>query len=234
MPSVSDADFKCDFIPVIDAMTGETMAYYCRPSGPGADGAALSDEAFLASGSKEDQSLDAAPAITNMRLTLDAAFQKARELAGGGAGLIAPINGQGLANETMANIFTSVCQENGKDAVGDIVFEVTNASDQATMDFLDELAVVMFPFCKAYTARVPLDVPDVKVYCTCNYAGVAIDLENKPWTGEEVGDRLAALVQMAEGANLKAHVHGIGTEEVLSIAQAAGAHLIDGDAVSAG
>jgi len=145
--------------------------------------------------------------------------------------LIVPVNGSALAHKGIASALTERCREFSRDIAQSIIFEVTNAEDDKSMAVLDEIAIILYPFCLTYSARIKPKTQNLKLYAACNYTGIALHLKDKPWPMKAVGGYFEDLTARTESNRLKAYCHGLGTPELVEAALAAGVRFVSGPGV---
>lgn len=219
-------------VPVRDNRTDAWDTLYLRPRLEGAQGA-IEDEALLGLGWEERQR-NVKGVTRTMLAVLEAGFGTARRLIDEGASdtkVIVPLFGAAFVDKSVASAFTEACKAQPRAIHEQIVFEVTGVDDEVAMSWLDEVAIVLYLFCLSYICRVSPRSRNFSFQATCNYAGVSLDLGNKPWPVDRVGPFLAEFAVKCEAARLKAYVHGVGTAELAAAAVAAGVRYMDGAAV---
>jgi len=223
---------NCDFVPIFDHRHDKFDTLYCFPKMTKADGSLVADDALLGEGSG-GRVVNEKLLIKNMEGTLQAGMQKAKQIAASGEDIkiIIPINGLALLVKAVAVEFSNICRPLDDAVRQAVIFEVTNIVDVNRMSFLDDIAIVLFPFCLTYGMRVLPSMRDFSICATCNYSGVALDLKNKPWPAKDVGAHLTNFAKATEANRLKAYVHGIATPELMAAAIEAGVRFIDGAAV---
>ncbi|MEO5375585.1 MAG: hypothetical protein H7840_15160 [Alphaproteobacteria bacterium] len=231
-PQPTDDRWTSELIPVFDVGLQAFNTWYCRPRLTKADGSVVVDDVLLAEGMGE-RAVNEKTLAGNMMQTITVAATHARRLAhqDGDATLIVPINGAALTYKDIAGTFSSACRQLEADIRRMLVFEVTNVADTVRMSYLDDIAIILHLFCKAYIGRVTPKSQDFKIFATCNYAGVSLPLMDKPWPADKVGPYLSAFVTRAQKSRLSAYVHGVGSPAIAEAATTAGAHFIDGVAV---
>lgn len=227
-----DLGFSMDFLPVFDGREGKVNTLYCRPTARMPDGRFLSDEALLAEG-LAGRTVNEALLIKTMLRTLEMAAVRAALLAktGDGRKIIVPVNGAALAIPAVATAFAEGCRTFIRDLGPNILFEATNMDDEKSMGYLDEVAILLYPFCLTYAARILPKTQNLKLYATTNYSGIALHLRDKPWPMKAVGSYFDDLVKRSEANRLKAYCHGLGSTELVDAALAAGVRFVSGPGV---
>lgn len=224
--------FTVDFLPVYDGRAGRVNTLYCRPSATTPEGGTAADEELLALGTGGRGGMSDV-VVRTMLHTLDMAAARAGMMRAGGDGrkLIVPVNGAALARREIASVLTERCRELSREITQALIFEVTNAEDDTSLSVLDEIAIILHPFCLTYSARIKPKTQDLKLYATCNYTGIALHLKDKPWPMKAVGGYFADLTQRTEASRLKAYCHGLGTPELVEAALSAGVRFVSGPGV---
>lgn len=229
-----DLGFSMDFLPVLDGRENRVNTLYCRPTARLSDGRFLSDDALLAAG-LEGRSRTESVVVKTLLRTLEMAGVRASLMAktNDPRKLIVPVNGSALAIPAIATAFAEGCRTFIRDLGPSIVFEVTNMDDEKSMGYLDEVAILLYPFCLTYSARILPKTQNLKLYATTNYTGIALHLRDKPWPMKAVGSYFDDLVARTESNRLKAYCHGVGSLELVDAALAAGVRYIAGSGVKA-
>lgn len=221
-----------NFIPVFDNRTGMFNTLYCRPALRKHDGSRLDDADFLSMGSV-GKAFDEALLVRNMKIVVGAGLRKAERLAAetSDTKVITPICGVALAHKSVAAEFTKLCHSASQKGRSNIIFEVTSISDRQKMSFIDEIAILLLPFCAACQVRVPLSAVDIKMFAACRYAGISVDLQNKPWPLDVVGGHMKTFFTRTESSGLKLYVHGIGNQSLAGYLRGVGARFLSGKGV---
>lgn len=226
--------FTVDFLPVYDGREERVNTLYCRPSATGPDGRSIADEDLLALGTT-GRSLKPDIVTRTMLHTVDMAAARAGMMVNSGDDrkLIVPVNGTALAHRDIASALTERCRELSRDVTQVLIFEVTNAEDDKSLSVLDEIAIILYPFCLTYSARIKPKTQDLKLYASCNYTGIALHLKDKPWPMKAVGGYFEDLTRRAEASRLKAYCHGLGSPDLVDAALNAGVRFVCGPGVKA-
>lgn len=222
----------CDFVPIFDHRQGKFDTLYCFPKMTKTDGSAAADDVLLGEGGG-GRVANEKLLIRNMEGTLQAGLHKAKQMAASGDNtkIVIPVNGPALLIKAVAVEFSNICRPLDDAVRQAVIFEATNVVDAKRMSVLDDIAIVLFPFCLTYGIRVLPSMRDFSVCATCNYSGVALDLKNRPWPVKDVSAFLVNFAKATEANRLKAYVHGIATPELMAAAVEAGIRFIDGAAV---
>ncbi|MFN3077059.1 MAG: hypothetical protein ABT940_09315 [Alphaproteobacteria bacterium] len=222
-----------DFLPVLDCREETPGPLYVQPSQQRSDGTSL-DAASLLTAGTEGKGFNEPLVRRNLETVVNAGLRKAEALSGEGQGrkVIIPLNGVALAKKAIAGDFANLCRSASEKSRSHVVFEVTNLLDEQRMSFLDDVAIVLYPFCQEYHARVSLKSQSFKVYATCNYTGISVDLLNKPWPLDAVGPHMKSLFARAEESRLKVCVHGVGNSKLAEFFRELGVHYMSGEGVS--
>lgn len=227
-----DLSFSMDFQPVLDGREGRVNTLYCRPTARLPDGRFLSDDVLLGAG-LEGRTVNEALLIKMMLRTLEMASVRAALMAKNNDArkIIIPVNGAGLAIPAVATAFAEGCRTFIRDLGPNILFEATNMDDEKSMGYLDEVAILLYPFCLTYAARILPKSQNLKLYATTNYTGIALHLRDKPWPMKAVGSYFDDLVKRSETNRLKAYCHGLGSVDLVEAALAAGVRFVSGPGV---
>ena len=216
------------FEPLWDNREGRVNTYYVRPLLQTAGGRRLTDSGLLERGFGP-KGLDSREAVVEaMTRTMDFGIERAKYLAATGddARVIIPVNGRALMHRDLAGAFTAHCRTYDDQVTDRLIYEVTNVSDQAAQSHLDEVAAVLYLFCKTYGCRISPRTPNLQIYTACNYAGVALDMGRQNLPPDKVRDFLNRFVEKAEAWRLKAYLHGVADDTLRTIAHDAGVRFV--------
>lgn len=229
---LDEISFSMDFLPVFDRRDGCVNTLYCRPTACLVDGRRLDDEDLLAIG-MTGRTVNEAAVTKVMVRTLEMASVRANLMASTGDDrkILVPVNGAALSRRSIAGVFTEACRTFTREHTERLLFEATNMDDEKSQAFLDEVAILLYPFCLTYSARALPRTQNFKLYATTNFAGIALHLRDKPWPMKALGTYFADLVDRAEKSRLKAYCHGLGTPELVDAALAAGVRFVSGAGV---
>lgn len=218
--------------PIIDAASREAVACYFEPALPGRDGGVLTGDDALLDGSG-GRALNQKVLAKNTSAVLGSAAMEfnSPEFKGLGLPVIVPLNAAAFVVNHVANAFTKTCRELEEVFSGHIIFEAMNFPEPLTLAAVDDLAILLFPFSDRYLARPHLGAKDFKVFANCNFYGVSLHLQDKPWPVDKVIPHLENFVAKAKANRLPAYLHGAGTGAIVDAALAAGCDFVDGAAI---
>ncbi|MBF0561130.1 MAG: hypothetical protein HQL37_03730 [Alphaproteobacteria bacterium] len=222
-----------EYIPVFDTGEQAFTTWYCRPKRVKADGTLVAEDILLSEG-LEDRAVNEKLVSTNMIRTLDGAVSLGRRLFNRGeaaATILVPINGMALTRKEIVGAFTNACRRIEDEIKAMLIFEVTNIADTVRMSYLDDIAIILFLFCRGYIGRISPKITDLRIFGTCNYHGVSLPLMDKPWPAATVNPYLTNFVANAQSNRLKAYLHGVGTPAIAEMATIAGVNFLDGIAM---
>ena len=173
-PSNSEGKIETSFWPVLEGETGEIVAYHCDPMMSLGDGNCMNGDDVLMVGGKE-RVLDQAVLSKNLSsiLNLVATFLRDKEMSGHLLPVVVPLNAVAVSVPAVATSFADVCREIEGQFSGQLIFEIFNFPERFTLDYLDQLGILVFPFSKYYTARPSPSLIDFKLFANCNFQGVA-------------------------------------------------------------
>lgn len=230
--AADQAPLTLDFQPVFDCRHGVVNTYYACPILRGPQ-RSMSDEDVLVLGT-EGRSLSLGLVQRLMTGIVGGALEKAAALTAEGAGhkVVVPINGWALTHREVASTFTDLCRRYRGDVHQSVIFEITNMTNENRLSHLDDIAIILYPFCLTYTARILPKTQDLKHYAACNYTGISLYLKNKPWPMAALGTYFSDLVRRTEANRLKAYCHGLGSVELTGAAREAGVRFLSGSGVS--
>lgn len=231
MSAENDEHRSHAYVPVYDNREGQFNTLYCRPRLVLTDGTTLNDDRVLMRGWEEKPRVERI--VADMLPTLTAGFSKAAKLAAEGSEtcVIVPVHGMALTHKEIASEFTAACKAFPRESHQRVIFEVLGMTEEQSISFLDDVAIVLYSFCLTYGARVSPKAPNFKYYATCNYTGVSLAMLDREWPADKVRGYFERFVAGAEASRLKSYVHGVGTAEIKAITSECGVRFVSGVAV---
>jgi hypothetical protein len=226
----------CDFLPVKDFF-GERRLVTVSPRGTPESGTDAGDDEpapmptrTVAPADDHRAAMDVLSILARVKSRLTS---METESADDAETLVIPLDGPSLANKLVASSFTRFCRSLTDGQREHLMFEVTGVDlTKDSMSLLDDTAIILFTYCSSYIIRVLPKNTNLRLVATNNYAGVSIDLRNKPWPVDVVRPHITAFVANAARNRLSTMVHGIATAPLLEVVEAAGARYVDGVALS--
>ena len=113
------------------------------------------------------------------------------------------------------------------------MFELFNFPDKLSLDYLDNLAITVFPFCRDYIARPRPGWTNFTIFTNCNFQGVSFHLMDKAWPAEQIKPHLQTFCSAALEGRLDAYVHGIANEVIGDATRRAGFKYMNGSGLRA-
>lgn len=225
------ADLTAKFWPVVVSGAPAENLYYCMPEIEGTGGA-MSGDALLVAGSTE-RILDQALMTSNLSkmLSLVERFINKVSVDGKSPTVIVPINVLGLGLSSFANAFAEKCREIQNNSEGKLVFELFNFPEKLSLEYLDNLAITVFPFCRHYIARPRPGWTNFTIFTNCNFQGVSFHLMDKAWPAEQIKPHLQTFCASAGAGRLHTYLHGIANETLDKAARTAGFTYLNGPGV---
>tara|TARA_B100000315_G_scaffold210618_1_gene207008 strand:+ start:13933 stop:14652 length:720 start_codon:yes stop_codon:yes gene_type:complete len=206
--------------------------YYCSPAFIAADGTAIVGDDFLMAGSEErvlDQKLISHNIFGTIRLVAN--FLHECKLKGEEAKVVVPLNATAVSVETVAVDFADTCREYFADISDQIIFEMVNFPDKFTIDYLDHIGILVFPFCQEYIARPSPAWTNFTIFANCNFQGVSFDLKNKPWPSDKIRPHLEKFCQSASLNRLTPYLMGAASPDIQGLANELGFKFVAGKAI---
>ena len=211
----------------------EQPYYYCTPAFIEADGTAVIGDDLLIAGSEErvlDQKLISRNILGTIRLVAN--FLHDCKLKGEEAKIVVPLNATAVSVEAVATEFADGCREFLADNNSQIVFEMVNLPAKFTIDYLDHLGILVFPFCQEYIARPSPAWTDFTIFANCNFQGVSFDLKNKAWPADKIQPHLEKFCQSANLNRLTPYLLGAASSDIQGLANELGFKFVAGKAIS--
>ena len=198
-----------------------------------ADGSAVFGDALLTMGAENrvlDQELLAKNTVGTIKQVAN--FLYNAQLEGIAEEVLMPINASALSLDTVARAFTSACREHLNPYVGQVIFEMMNLPTKLSIDYLDNLGILVYLFGPNYIARPDPSRTDFTIFANTNFQGVSFDLKNKAWPVDKIQPHLEKFCQSADRNRLKPYLLGAATPEIQSAAIDLGFKFIAGNAVA--
>lgn len=229
LESLKPGEARILYRTIRDTTSGSLAGYYLVPAHRTHDGSLESGDAVLLKGT-EGKALDVKTIAKTTTWLVSEGIKFLRNLRNSGevGMVVVPLNARGLILKQVASEFAAACRALDNDLVGRFIIEVCHFPKIVDMSFLDDLAILLYPFSPIYIARPNTGWTDFKLIANCNYQGVAIDLQDKAWPAEKVGPFLAEFVRNARSNRLPAYLHGVGSPAIASAGNEAGFDFLDG------
>ncbi len=229
----SEARFDAKFWKLEAIETPEQSFVYCMPAFISSNGSAIVGDALLTVGAEErvlDQELLAKNVVGVIKQV--AKFLRTNELEGGEEKVIIPINAEAMSVERVARALTGACRELLNSYNGKIIFEMMNFPAKISIDYLDNLGILVYPFSSEYIARPSPSWTDFTIFANCNFQGVSFDLKNKDWPVDKIRPHLEKFCKSADRNRLTPYLLGAATSDIKGTAIDLGFKFIAGNAVS--
>lgn len=133
-----------------------------------------------------------------------------------------------LATDEAAGMVTDVIRMLNKDQRKRVAVEVTDFPDVLSVINMDDITIPLMPFFDTLIARPNKAMTDYTLFANLNYAGVSLDLGDKPIDLKLAGQVLRIFSERAEFRRLPTWVLGLPGQEVAKVARIAGAHALSG------
>ena len=217
--------------PVRKAEDDSLEAHYCVPAIRKSDGQLLVGDDIMLEGS-QSKVLEAKILGANIRWVLNKTIARMRMAAARGenAKTIIPINAMALTLKEVASAFSETCRQMEPELKEHFVVEAFNFAPNMNLSFLDNVAILFYPFSPVYLARPNRGWLDFKILANCNFQGVSMDMQNKSWPVEKVQPYLTNFVLNSQAHRLPTYAHGLATPAIATAAKEANFDFLDGNA----
>ncbi|NQV56131.1 MAG: hypothetical protein HQ503_09765 [Rhodospirillales bacterium] len=221
-----------EFWPLVVSGAPAENLFYCVAELTNSSGKVLRGDDALIAGSTE-RVLDQARLTNTVTEVLvnTRKFLKSRSADGKSATAVVPINAVALSLDSFATAFAKGCRQIAKNTNGKLVFELSNLPGQISLDYLDNLSILMFPFCRHYIARPNPAWTDFSIFTNCNFQGISFHLKDKAWPTDQIQPHLEKFCRSALENRLDPYIHGVENEAILNVARRAGFKYLDGSGV---
>lgn len=142
--------------------------------------------------------------------------------------LLVRINSLALATTEAASIVTDVFRELNVEERQHIVVEVTDFPQNMSLDNMDDITIPLMPFFDNLLACPELDRTDYTLFANLNYAGVCLDLGDKPMDLKLAGKLFELFASRAAPRRLPMWILGIPAQDVANVARISQAAVLSG------
>lgn len=232
-PSANSPDTNLILRPIVANGDGNVVAHYCIPVASNKQGGRIFGDDVLLEGSRQ-RALDQKTLARSTQKILRDAAGHLRSAANRGEAprLVVPLNGMALGVRAVADAFATECRDLEKGFRDQLTFEVFNLPKGASLSQVDDIAILLYSFCRQYLARPKPGKPEFKVFANCNFSGISLNLQDKSWPVERLTPFLGDFVEGAKHNRLVTYLHGVGTGDVAEVAVQCGINYMDGKVVA--
>ncbi|MBT3991491.1 MAG: hypothetical protein HON14_05890 [Rhodospirillaceae bacterium] len=228
-----EAKFDAKFWKLDSLEQPENSYFYCTPAFISADGKAIFGDALVTAGA-EDRVLDQELLAKNVVGVIQqvAKFLYKSNLEGEKPKVVLPVNSEAMSVDPVASALTSSCRELLNSYNDQVMFELMNFPPKFSIDYLDNLGILIYPFSPDYIARPNPAWTDFTIFANCNFQGVSFDLKNKAWPADKIQPHLEKFCKSATANRLTPYLLGAATPEIQGVAIDLGFKFICGNAVN--
>lgn len=133
-----------------------------------------------------------------------------------------------VATSEAASLVTDTFRMLNKDQRKKVVVEITDFPETLSVVNMDDITIPFMPFFDHLVARPNQGMTDYTMFANLNYAGVSLDLGDKPIDLKLAGKVLRVFAERAEFRRLPMWVLGLPSAEVAKVARIAQASALSG------
>lgn len=142
--------------------------------------------------------------------------------------LLVRINSVALATGEAASEVTDVLRLLTSEERRHIVPEITDFPKSLSLNTLDDITIPLMAFFDSWIAQPEKEQADFTPFANLNYAGVSLDLHDKPLDLKLAGKVFQLFQQRASHRRLPTWVLGIPTPEIAKVARISGVNVLSG------
>ena len=142
--------------------------------------------------------------------------------------LMVRVNSVAIATKECAAEITECFRILNKEERDNVAVMITDFPKSLSVETMDDITIPLMPFFDTLVAMPEQEQTDYTLYANLNYAGVMLDLKDKPIDLKLAGKILQLFSSRAEFRRLPMWIIGIPTQEVAKVARIAGAQVLSG------
>lgn len=138
------------------------------------------------------------------------------------------LNSVAVATAESASMVTDVFRTLSKEQRDHVCVEVSDFPQNLSVDNMDDITLVLMPFFDTLIARPNNDMTDYTLFANLNYAGVSLDLADKPMDLKLAGKVFKVFQERAERRRLDMWIMGLAGQDVAKVARLHQAKTLSG------
>jgi len=142
--------------------------------------------------------------------------------------LLVRVNSVALATAEAAAEVTDVMRELNAEERQHIIPEIIDFPKSLSLNTLDDITIPLMAFFDSWIAQPEKEQTDFTPFANLNYAGVSLDLSDKPLDLKLAGKIFQLFAQRASHRRLPTWVLGIATPELAKVARISGINVLSG------
>jgi len=142
--------------------------------------------------------------------------------------LLVHINSLALATSEAASVITAIFRDLTTEERDHILIKVSDFPQNMSLNNMDDITIPLMPFFTTLLACPEQDRTDYTLFANLNYAGVCLNLNDKPMTLKLAGKLFQLFASRATSCRLPIWIFGIPTQEVAKVARLSQAAVLSG------
>ena len=142
--------------------------------------------------------------------------------------LMVRVNSVSVATGEAASEVASAFRLLDKEQRKHVVVEVSDFPKNLSLDNMDDITIVLMPFCDTMVARPAQDMTDYTLFANLNYAGVVLDLADKPIDLKLAGQLFKLFASRADARRLPMWMLGLPTSSIAKLGRISKAAALSG------
>jgi len=142
--------------------------------------------------------------------------------------LLVRINSVALATSEAASEVTEVLRTLTTEERAHMVPEILEFPKSLSLNTLDDITIPLMAFFETWIAQPEKEQADFTPFANLNYAGVSLDLFDKPMDLNLAGKVFQLFIQRASHRRLPTWILGLATPELAKLARIAGTNMLSG------
>ena len=142
--------------------------------------------------------------------------------------LMVRVNTVAVATSEAASMVTDTFRMLDKDQRKKVVVEITDFPETLSVINMDDITIPFMPFFDHMVARPNPDMTDYTLFANLNYAGVSLDLDDKPMDLKLAGKIFRVFAERAQFRRLPMWIFGLSGLETAKVARISQAAALSG------
>lgn len=148
--------------------------------------------------------------------------------------LLVPVHAEVAAKKATARELLALFKTYDERLRKRVMVDVVGLEADVSMDMMEDVTIPLMAVTDKMVAQAPRGMDDFKIFSNLNYLGMSLDLLDKDWGGEELGELLDSFALNSRHWRLRPFVTGVKTPDILNAVRDIGPYAIDGMGLNPG
>ena len=144
--------------------------------------------------------------------------------------LLIPVHAEVAAKKATARELLALFKTYDERLRKRVMVDVVGLEADVSMDMMEDVTIPLMAVTDKMVAQSPQGMDDFKIFSNLNYIGMSLDLLDKDWSGEELGEMLDSFALNSRHWRLRPFVTGVKTPNIMSAVMDIGPYGVDGRA----